>query len=40
VRGEALARLPEAERQAWRQLWAEVEELFTMVGGKAPELKN
>jgi serine/threonine-protein kinase len=28
VRGaEALARLPEAERQDWRQLWEEVEEL-------------
>jgi hypothetical protein len=26
VRGAALARLPEAERQAWQQLWADVEQ--------------
>ena len=25
VRGEALAKLPEAERKAWQQLWADVE---------------
>jgi tetratricopeptide (TPR) repeat protein len=30
VRGkEALAKLPEAERQAWQQLWADVEKLIT-----------
>jgi hypothetical protein len=27
VRGEALAKLPEAERQTWQQLWDEVEAL-------------
>jgi tetratricopeptide (TPR) repeat protein len=27
VRGDALAKLPEAERQAWQQLWANVEAL-------------
>jgi tetratricopeptide (TPR) repeat protein len=27
VRGDALAKLPEAERQAWQQLWADVEAL-------------
>jgi tetratricopeptide (TPR) repeat protein len=27
VRGEGLAKLPEAERQAWQQLWADVEAL-------------
>jgi hypothetical protein len=26
VRGDALARLPEAERQTWHQLWADVEQ--------------
>jgi serine/threonine-protein kinase len=26
VRGEALAKLPESKRQAWRQLWADVEQ--------------
>jgi tetratricopeptide (TPR) repeat protein len=26
VRGEALGKLPEAERQAWQQLWADVEQ--------------
>jgi tetratricopeptide (TPR) repeat protein len=26
VRGEALARLPEGERQSWRQLWGDVEQ--------------
>src|SRR5260370_196524 len=33
VRGpHALAQLPEAERFAWRKLWAEVEALFVQVG--------
>jgi serine/threonine-protein kinase len=37
VRGpQALAQLPEAERPAWRKLWAEVEELFVQAGGKSP----
>jgi serine/threonine protein kinase/Flp pilus assembly protein TadD len=31
---DGLTKLPEAERSAWRQLWAEVEELFVQVGGK------
>jgi serine/threonine-protein kinase len=36
VRGpQALAQLPEAERSAWRKLWAEAEELFVQAGGKA-----
>lgn len=26
VRGDALAKLPEAERQAWQQFWADVEQ--------------
>ncbi len=35
VRGpEALARLPEEERQAWQKLWTEVEELFIRAGEK------
>jgi serine/threonine-protein kinase len=37
VRGpQALAQLSEAERAAWRKLWAEVEELRVQAGGKAP----
>jgi serine/threonine-protein kinase len=41
VRGaEALARLPEDERQAWRQLWADVADtLATSQGKAAPEKK-
>jgi eukaryotic-like serine/threonine-protein kinase len=31
VRGDALARLPEAERQAWQQLWADVEQTLKRV---------
>jgi hypothetical protein len=35
VRGpQRLAQLPEAERAAWRSLWAEVEALFVQAGGK------
>jgi serine/threonine-protein kinase len=39
VRGpEALARLPEVEREAWRQLWADVADLLRQARGKtAPE---
>jgi serine/threonine protein kinase/tetratricopeptide (TPR) repeat protein len=33
VRGEALAKLPEAERQAWQQLWADVEQTLKRVDG-------
>jgi tetratricopeptide (TPR) repeat protein/serine/threonine protein kinase len=36
VRGpQALAQLPEAECTAWRQLWAEVEELFVRAGASS-----
>ncbi len=31
---KALAALPEAERQAWARLWAEVESLRAEAGGK------
>ncbi len=31
VRGAALARLPEAERQAWQQLWNDVEQMLKRV---------
>jgi serine/threonine-protein kinase len=31
VRGDALAKLPEAERQAWQQLWADVEQTLRRV---------
>jgi hypothetical protein len=31
---EALDKLPEAERQAWRKLWAEVDDLLKRVGDK------
>ncbi len=34
VRGEALAKLPEAERQAWQQLWADVEETLSRANHK------
>jgi hypothetical protein len=32
VRGDGLARLPEAERQPWRQLWADVEQTLKKAG--------
>jgi hypothetical protein len=36
VRGEAaLAKLPEAERQGWRTLWADVEQVLQQVVQKA-----
>jgi hypothetical protein len=31
---EALAKLPEAEREAWRKLWADVADLLRKSGGK------
>jgi tetratricopeptide (TPR) repeat protein len=34
VRGDALAKLPEAERRAWQQLWADVEQTLKRVDGK------
>jgi hypothetical protein len=37
VRGpEALARLPEAERQAWQKLWADVADTLTRALGRIP----
>src|SRR5262249_46055014 len=37
VRGpEALARLPEAERQAWHKLWADVADTLARAEGSAP----
>jgi hypothetical protein len=32
----ALARLPEPERQAWQQLWADVADMRARAQGKAP----
>jgi hypothetical protein len=41
VRGEALAKLPEADRQAWRQLWADVGETLARARGPAaPEKRS
>jgi tetratricopeptide (TPR) repeat protein len=40
VRGEALARLPEAERQAWRTLWTDVAETLARARGPAPAQKK
>jgi tetratricopeptide (TPR) repeat protein len=37
VRGEALAKLPEAERQPWRQLWADVAETLARAQCQAAE---
>jgi hypothetical protein len=31
---QALARLPEAERAAWQDLWVGVKKLFLQVGGE------
>jgi tetratricopeptide (TPR) repeat protein len=39
VRGDALAKLPAAERQAWRQLWADVADMLTWAKGKGAEKK-
>jgi hypothetical protein len=40
VRGpEALARLPEAERQPWQKLWDEVIDLLNQAQAKTPEKK-
>jgi hypothetical protein len=35
-RPEALAKLPQGERQDWRKLWSDVTELFTKAGGNSP----
>jgi eukaryotic-like serine/threonine-protein kinase len=41
VRGdEALAKLPEEERAAWRKLWADVAEMLAKAQGKAPTVKK
>jgi serine/threonine protein kinase/Flp pilus assembly protein TadD len=42
VRGpEALAQLPEGERQRWQKLWADVEDMLARAGNKdAPEKKS
>jgi tetratricopeptide (TPR) repeat protein len=40
VRGEALAQLPEVERQAWRKLWADVAELMARARGPAAAEKK
>jgi serine/threonine protein kinase/tetratricopeptide (TPR) repeat protein len=41
VRGEeALAKLPEEERAAWRKLWADVEQMRATAQGKAPPKKG
>jgi hypothetical protein len=37
VRGDALANLPEAERQTWQQLWADVEQTLRRVDHADPE---
>jgi serine/threonine-protein kinase len=38
VRADALAKLPEAEREAWKKLWEEVDGLLAKVG--APEKRQ
>ena len=41
VRGDqALAKLPEKEREAWHQLWADVAEMLSKAQGKAPVEKK
>src|SRR5262249_3954505 len=41
VRGpEALARLPEAERQEWQKLWADVRDLLSRAQGKTESEKK
>jgi hypothetical protein len=37
VRGAALPKLPEAERQAWQQLWADVERTLKRVNREDAE---
>jgi serine/threonine protein kinase/Tfp pilus assembly protein PilF len=39
VRGDALAKLPEAERQSWQQLWADVEQTLRRVTDKDTKTK-
>jgi serine/threonine protein kinase/tetratricopeptide (TPR) repeat protein len=40
VRGQALARLPKAERQAWQQLWADVADLLARARAEAVPQKK
>jgi Flp pilus assembly protein TadD len=40
VRGEGLEKLPRGEREAWRELWAEVQDLLTRAGGNVPAKKK
>jgi hypothetical protein len=41
VRGpDALAKLPEAEREGWRQLWADVAETLARAADKPPQPKD
>jgi serine/threonine-protein kinase len=40
VRGDALAKLPEAERQSWRLLWQDVEQTLKKAGGSDTEEKK
>jgi serine/threonine protein kinase/tetratricopeptide (TPR) repeat protein len=40
MRGDALAKLPEAERQAWRRLWAEVADTLARAQGQAAAEKK
>jgi len=35
VRGDAIAKLPEDERAAWRKLWADVGETLRQLRGKS-----
>jgi hypothetical protein len=35
LRGDTLAKLPEAERKAWRQLWADVADTLARARGQA-----
>src|SRR5262249_54569305 len=37
VRGDALAKLPEAERQDWQKLWAEVRNLLSQTARESPK---
>jgi hypothetical protein len=40
VRGDALAKLPEAERQPWWQFWQDVEQTLKKVGRGDTEEKK
>jgi hypothetical protein len=40
VRGDALAKLPEAEREPWQQLWADVEQTSRKASPENAKDKN